>query len=298
MIDWTQESAKREIDRITEFIRAYVEDDETVVVPISGGIDSDVVARLCYKSLGAKRVKLFIVIQSDMEEKFVKNARNLAKDLGMALTEIHLETMNVDLIKALEDGEGSRGLFRSSILLDPAKAKCSVRAAVISSYQDKGYLIAGTTNRTEKEFGLFMTFGDNLAHIKPVAHLYKTELRKLAVYLGTSREVIEQASSAGFWCGQTDLEDMAYWIYNKGPIVNPRKYSDEEVKKVEKIKGTLTEKEIDRALELYFHGVETEEIKKGSKLPAEIVDGLICVVEKSKKLRNRKLLFEMQRQGV
>lgn len=295
MMDWTREGAKREIDRITEFIRNYAEDDETFVVPVSGGVDSDVVARLCYGSVGAKRVKLFIVIQSDMEEKFIKNARSLAEDLGIALTEIHLENMNMELIKALEDGEKDKKLFRSGILLDPAKAKCSIRAAVISSYQDKGYLIAGTTNRTEKEFGLFMPFGDNLAHIKPVAHLYKTELRKLAVYLGTSPEVIEQESSAGFWYGQTDLEDMAYWIYNKGPIVNPREYSDEEVREVGRIKKALTEGEIDRALEMYFHGMETEEIKTRSKLPAKIVDGLICVVEKSKKLRNRKLLLEIQR---
>ena len=229
MNNWLEnDDINKEIERIRAFIGNFVLDGETVVVPVSGGLDSDVVARLCCGSLGNNRVKAFIVIQSDMEPKFLKNAKNLCNELRIQLAEIHLEDMNQNLMKALEASESKR-IFNTDIMLDPAKAKCSVRSAVISCYQDKGFLIAGTTNRTEKELGFFLTFGDNLAHFKPVAHLYKSELKELAVALGTKKEVVEQEPSAGFWSGQTDLEDIAYWIVNDGPIVIPREFSEQEI---------------------------------------------------------------------
>ena len=49
-------------------------------------------------------------------------------------------------------------VFNSRLILDPAKAKCSMRSAIISSYQDKGFIIAGCTNLTEYELGFFVTF--------------------------------------------------------------------------------------------------------------------------------------------
>ena len=81
-----------EIQRIVDFIREYMQEDEKVIIPVSGEIDSDVVARLCCRALG--------------------------KD----------------------------------------KIKCSMRSTIISCYQDKGYIIAGCTNRTEYELGFFVTF--------------------------------------------------------------------------------------------------------------------------------------------
>ena len=51
-----------EIQRIVNFIREYMQEDEKVVIPVSGGIDSDVVARLCCRALGKERIKLFTVI--------------------------------------------------------------------------------------------------------------------------------------------------------------------------------------------------------------------------------------------
>ncbi|MCI8939898.1 MAG: NAD(+) synthase [Dorea sp.] len=293
MKNWNQVNVNEEIERITAFIQEFVYEQECVVVPVSGGIDSDIVARLCCKSIGKNRVKLFIVIQSEMEGKFLVNARMLAEELKVPLTEIHLEQMNLDLMRALEKGEKGR-LFRTDVLLDPAKAKCSVRSAVISSYQDKGFLIAGTTNKTEKKLGFFLTFGDNIAHFKPIAHLYKTELKGLARALGTSEMVIEQEPSAGFWEGQTDLEDFAYWIVNDGPIVFPREFSEIEVQKAERIKNELTQGKIDDVLILYEEGYKEEDIIKNVALSKETIRGLLHIVDKAKILKSRTIMAEIQ----
>ena len=146
-----------EITRIVNFIREYMQEDEKVVIPVSGGIDSDVVARLCCRALGKERIKLFTVIDDNMERKFLINARNLAKDLEISLTEISLGKRNIELIQILEKAEKDK-IFNSNSLLDSNKIKCSMRSTIISCYQDKGYIIAGCTNRTEYELGFFVTF--------------------------------------------------------------------------------------------------------------------------------------------
>lgn len=292
MKKWLENNINKEIERIQAFICNFVLDGEMVVVPVSGGLDSDVVTRLCCRSLGSSRVKAFIVIQSDMEPKFLKNAKNLCGELGIPLAEIHLENMNQDLMSALEEAESKR-IFNTDMMLDPAKAKCSVRSAVISCYQDKGFLIAGTTNRTEKELGFFLTFGDNLAHFKPVAHLYKSELEKIAAVLGTKKEVIDQEPSAGFWSGQTDLEDIAYWIVNDGPIVIPREFSEQEIIKAENIRNALDYQKIDRILELISFGESIEAIREKTDVSVEIISGLYHIVEKAKRLKTREILVEL-----
>ena len=146
-----------EIQRIVDFIREYMQEDERVVIPVSGGIDSDVVARLCCRALGKDKIKLFMVTDNNMERKFLTNARNLAKDLEVSLTVIPLEERNIELIQILEKAEKDK-IFNSKSLLDSNKIKCSMRSTIISCYQDKGYIIAGCTNRTEYELGFFVTF--------------------------------------------------------------------------------------------------------------------------------------------
>ncbi len=146
-----------EIQRIVDFIREYMQEDEKVIIPVSGGIDSDVVARLCCRALGKDKIKLFMVTDNNMERKFLTNARNLAKDLEVSLTEIPLEERNIELIQILEKAEKDK-IFNSKSLLDSNKIKCSMRSTIISCYQDKGYIIAGCTNRTEYELGFFVTF--------------------------------------------------------------------------------------------------------------------------------------------
>lgn len=281
-----------EIERIERFIQNYVEADETVVILVSGGLDSDVTARLCSRALGKDRIKLCIVLQTEFEKKFYCQAVALARDLGVGLAEIHLENVNRTLIAALEGAE-ENGIFQLNTLLDPAKAKCSLRSAVISCYQDKGYLIAGTTNKTEKLLGFFLTFGDNLAHFKPIAHLYRTQVEKLAIQLGTAPEVIAQKGSAGLWMGQTDAEDLAYWIINEGPILAPRDFTEAEEKRVAQMALELTPEHVDDILWQYEHGKSVDETERKLSLDRDVIRGIFSIADKAPKYKTRKIMQEL-----
>ena len=283
---------KEEIVKIEEFIRNYVLENEKVLILVSGGIDSDVVARLCEKALGKDRIKLLFVKETETEAKFVRNVKNLAKDLEAPLIIVPLEGKSMELIKILEKVEKDN-IFTSKLILDSAKVKCSMRSALISSYQDKGYVIAGCTNLTEYELGFFMTFGDNLANFKPIEHLYKTEVIQMAKEIGTRKEVIEQPATAGFWRNQEDLEDIAFWIFNKGPIMRARRFSKEEKEIVFKIKEELSWKKIDKCLKMLKENKTILDIKKEIGFSSEIINGIIQLKEKAKQYKNRKILVSM-----
>ncbi len=51
------------------------------------------------------------------------------------------------------------------------------------------YAVAGTPNRLEYDQGFFVKLGDGAADIKPIAHLYKTQVYALAEYLGLPEEI-------------------------------------------------------------------------------------------------------------
>ena len=285
----------KEILKIEEFIKSYVLEDERVLILVSGGIDSDVVARLCYKALGKDRIKLLFVKETETEAKFVKNVKNLAEDLETPLTIVPLEGKSMEFIKTLEQAE-NEPIFNSKLILDPAKAKCSMRSAIISSYQDKGFIIAGCTNLTEYELGFFMTFGDNLAHFKPIEHLYKTEVIQLAKEIGTRKEVIEQPATSGFWRKQEDLEDIAFWIFNQGPIMKARKFSKKEKEEIFKIKDQLTWEKIDNCLKDLRDKNRIEKIAKETGLSTKIIEGIIQITKKAKQYRNREIMVSMKKE--
>ena len=56
---------------------------------------------------------------------------------------------------------------------------------------------------------------------------------KLARLLNSRDEVINQSPSAEFWENQEDLEDIAYWIINEGPIIIPKQFNDIEILQAE-----------------------------------------------------------------
>ena len=276
-----------EISKIIDFIKNNFDKKQKAIIGVSGGLDSDVVTRLVYKTLGKDRVKLFIIIQSNMEKSHIKNAKKLAKELDVELVKIKLKKIPYKIISKIQKKDKTEG-FNKDGLLDVARTKVAIRTVINSIYQDKGYKVIGTSNKTEIELGFFLPFGDGIAHIKPIAHLYKTEVFKIAKKLNVSKKVLNQPPSAGLWKGEKDLEDISYWIYNKAPIQKERDFSKKELKKVKKIYSQLTIKKIDKVLEM-LNNMDVKTISKKTELSKSIVKKLKRLVKKSKKIKREKL---------
>ena len=274
---------KKEIEKIIDFIKSNFDKNEKSVIAVSGGLDSDVITRLTYKALGKDKIKLFIVLQSDMEMSHLQNARELAKELKLTLIEISLQDIPYQIVSSVQEADNGEG-FNKDGLLDTSRTKVALRTVVNSIYQDKGYKVIGTSNKTEIELGFFLPFGDGIAHLKPIAHLYKSDVFKIAKKLGTNEKVLKQPPSAGLWLGEKDLEDISYWIYNEAPIQKEINFTENDIQKVEKIYAELSIEKLDLALLMIAAK------QKNKKIYENTFFSISTIVKLKKLLKNSRII--------
>lgn len=247
-LDFSDAGLEQEIRRITAFIHSQAEPNHKLVLGLSGGIDSDLTARLCVRAVGPQRMKCFTVLQEEFDSKYPKNARRLAEDIGIKLVEIPLAPFPRQLISLMAKADPEMGFVPDPAFLDIGRSKCAIRTFVFSAYAERGHLVVGPSVRTELELGYFLPFGDALAHFQPIIHLYKTQMQQLAQRLGTRSEVISQPPAAGFWIGDEDLRGIAYWLFNEGPIQIDLELDEEDKGIIQQIYSELNFRAIDQAL--------------------------------------------------
>lgn len=87
------------------------------------------------------------------------------------------------------------------------------------------YAVVGTPNRLEYDQGFFVKNGDGSADVKPIAHLYKTQVYTLARYLGLPDEIcrarpstdtfsLPQGQDEFYFALPYEQMDLALWAYN------------------------------------------------------------------------------------
>jgi len=179
------------------FIKGVIENAKAdgVVIGLSGGLDSAVVAALCVKAIGNMKVHAALLPIDTTERNSFKRARELANRLNVDTTYIPLapHIAPFGFQDRVRHGNISARL-RMIIQYDMAKAvNC---------------LVAGTENKSEYLMGYFTLHGDGACDFSPIRDLYKTEVRWLAEYLDVPQEIRDAAPSAELWDGQTDETEM------------------------------------------------------------------------------------------
>lgn len=185
---------------IVDFVRDYVKQSGTngVVMGLSGGIDSALVAALAADALGPDQVlATFLPVNADTDKENLDHARELADRLG-----IKHELFEIGpVIKQFEP----LGLDRLS------RGNLAARLRMVVWYaraNQNGLLVIGTGNKAEIFAGYFTKYGDGGADLLPLANLYKVNVRQLAKHVGIPKKIIEKPPSAGLWKGQTDEGEM------------------------------------------------------------------------------------------
>lgn len=190
---------KRLSEEIADWIRIQVEkaNKKGAVVGLSGGIDSSCVAVLSKKALGSNVLGLILPCNSNPRDEEL--ALKVARKFGIETRKIPLNNIFNGLVSMYPEGS------------DIAKAnlKPRLRMAILYYFANTlDYLVAGTGNKSELCVGYFTKYGDGGVDILPLGGLLKTEVRKLAKYLGVPDEIIERQPTAGLWVSQTDEAEM------------------------------------------------------------------------------------------
>ena len=124
------------------------------------------------------------------------------------------------------------------------------------------YAVAGTPNRLEYDQGFFVKNGDGAADIKPIAHLYKTQVYQLAEYLGVPDEIrLRPPTTDTYSLSQSQDEfyfslpyqQMDLCLYGKNNNIDPDQVAEAAGIAVEQVKDVFKDIENKRSATRYLH---------------------------------------------
>lgn len=210
-----------EIKRRIDFIKIKLQqaDCHTLILGISGGVDSSTAGRLCqlaveqlnqsentdkYKFIA---VRLPYAIQKDEEEaqlalQFIRPSHTITVNIQNGADGIHESTL-----KALHE---SRINLSTNTNIDFIKGNVKARMRMIAQYEIAGLtggLVVGTDHSAENITGFYTKHGDGACDLAPLFGLNKRQVRALAKQLGAPAILIEKAPTADLEEDKPQLQD-------------------------------------------------------------------------------------------
>ncbi|TMD38117.1 MAG: NAD+ synthase [Chloroflexi bacterium] len=174
---------------------------ERLVLNLSGGVDSSLVAILAAEALGADNVMALVLPYRTSDPKSRSDALQVVAQLGIHHLEIEI-TPQIDAYFARfpDADQGRRG---------NKMARERMTIAYDQSWAWRG-LVIGTSNKTELLLGYGTIYGDMASAINPIGDLYKTQVWQLADAVGVPTAIVQKAPSADLWTGQSDETELGY----------------------------------------------------------------------------------------
>jgi len=174
-----------------------------VVMGMSGGLDSSVLAVLCYRAFPQSMLGILMPCYNSQEE--VEHAQAVANQFSIPTRTVVLDNVLDALLRVLPDNGVDPNVSRV------AKGNLKARLRMLTLYyfaNQLKYMVAGSGNWSELSVGYFTKYGDGGVDIMPLGNLVKGQVRELARFLGIPQPIIDKPPSAGLWEGQTDEGEL------------------------------------------------------------------------------------------
>jgi NAD+ synthase len=189
---------------ISNWIKDYVEmmpsKAQSLVVGISGGIDSSVSSTLSAMT-GIKTIVLSMPIKQKSSQHILslKHQEWLIKNFN------NVETHTLNLDKLFETFEGTLSNFDNELGMANSRARIRMTTLYQVAAAKKG-IVVGTGNKVE-DFGVgfYTKYGDGGVDISPIADCNKSEVWEIGKSINILQEIIEATPTDGLWDdGRTD----------------------------------------------------------------------------------------------
>ena len=182
---------------LVDFVREEVHKTgfKKVLLGLSGGIDSGIVAYIAAKALGPENVMGIMMPYKQSSKESVEHAKLVIEDLG-------IESMFVEITPMVD---AYFNLFPDMDSMRKGNKMARERMTILYDFSAKNNaLVLGTSNKTELLLGYSTQWGDSASAINPIGDLYKTQVWALSEHMGVPKELINKKPSADLWEGQSD----------------------------------------------------------------------------------------------
>ncbi|WP_445945452.1 ammonia-dependent NAD(+) synthetase [Shewanella sp.] len=209
-----------EIERRVAFIKAKLiaAHSKTLVLGISGGVDSSLAGRLCQLAVDSLNqqqgeasyqfiaVRLPYHVQKDEHEaqlacQFIQPSKLVTVNVHDGVVGVHNATLA---------GLEAAGLAHDSTKADFIKGNVKARMRMIAQYDIAGLvggLVVGTDHSAENITGFYTKWGDGACDLAPLFGLNKRQVRQLAAFLGAPEVLVVKAPTADLEEDKPQLED-------------------------------------------------------------------------------------------
>ena len=181
-----------------------------VIIGISGGKDSSVVAAICAKAIGPENV--IGVMMPNGEQKDIADSQKLIAHLGIKSTTVNIENAFNDLCNAINLGVE---LSYDTLTNLPARLRMSTLYAVS---QTVGGFVANTCNLSEDTVGYATLYGDNAGSFAPISKLTTEEVMEIGDDLGLPFELVHKVPIDGLQ-PKTDEDKLGFTYHEVNELI-------------------------------------------------------------------------------
>lgn len=196
-------------DEAIAFVKDYFEkngnEDTKVVIGISGGKDSSVVAALCCAALGKDRV--IGVMMPNGIQKDINDSKRVCSFLGIKNYEVNIENGYKGLTSAIKDALNVNETSNQYNTNTPSRLRMATLYGVAALVGNARISCNG--NLSERITGFYTLWGDGAGDFAPLAYLFVNEVIQLGLELGLPEDLVRKAPSDGM-CGMTDEDKLGF----------------------------------------------------------------------------------------
>ena len=224
------------VENCINWIKDWFDNDsgnaKGIIVGISGGKDSTVVAKLCAEAIGKENV--FGVIMPNGEQKDIKDAIRACNFIGIQYRIINIVLIYQRMMDALNYGGMTKGekfvISPHTATNIPPRLRMSILYAI---GQEMNYRIAGTGNLSEHTIGYFTKHGDGACDFNPIELFTMHEVLEIGDELGLPYELVHKTPSDGL-CGKTDEDNFGFTYEDLDNFIRCKTSNNDEIdKKIE-----------------------------------------------------------------
>ncbi|RMW39850.1 MAG: NAD+ synthase [Nitrosopumilus sp.] len=227
---------------ITSTIENFLEEQmeknrsEGLILGLSGGIDSAVLAYICKRKFPDKTIAIVMPDTAITPKIETEDALKMVSLTGIQYKLIDINPIVNEYSMYLEPNERAKGNLRAR-----------VRTNILYYYANaKNYLVLGSSDKSEYLIGYFTKFGDGASDITPIVSLYKLQVREIAKYLGVPENVITKKSSPHLWkdheaenelgVSYEEVDSILYCLFEKKlSVAETQELTGIEMSTIEKI---------------------------------------------------------------